>query len=440
VLGTARYAAPEQVSGAALDGAADVYALALVLVEAVTGKVPFAADTTIGTLMARVDHPLPIPEEVGPLAPVLAEAGVPDPGGRVDAAALADGLDSAATQLPAPDPLPLAGPLITGDVEEDADLTQLPASRAPSSNGSTVGESTLPLARGRRRRGWWLLAIAAAIAVIVLLVIAGLSAVRAVTPSHRVPVLSGTEAEAARTLSPFHFHLVVSRAYDDHIPIGGVVKQSPPPGVSLREGKAVSVVLSLGPVPVPVPDLTGATVDQARQRLLGAGLTLGNQTSQSSTTVRAGQVISWTGGPTLPKFSAVDVIVSSGPPVVAVPDVRGKSFADANAALSAVGLGAAEQDVFSDTVPKGQVIGTNPPGGGQVTVGSTVTVTVSKGPDLVPVPDVTGLSVDAATKKLEAAGFTVSGVTGSPDRPVASTSPSAGATVKRGSAVRLATG
>jgi serine/threonine-protein kinase len=91
-------------------------------------------------------------------------------------------------------------------------------------------------------------------------------------------------------------------------------------------------------------------------------------------------------------------------------------------------------------VPKGQVIGTNPPGGGQVTVGSTVAVTVSKGPDLVPVPDVTGMSVEAATKKLETSGFTISGVTGSPDRPVVSTSPSAGAMVKRGSAVRLATG
>src|SRR5580704_10716658 len=71
LLGTARYAAPEVVQGAVLDGRADVYALALVLVEAVTGRVPFATDTTIGTLMGRLHHPLVVPDELGPLGPIL---------------------------------------------------------------------------------------------------------------------------------------------------------------------------------------------------------------------------------------------------------------------------------------------------------------------------------------------------------------------------------
>src|SRR5580698_2107621 len=59
VVGTVRYASPEQARGNSLDGRADVYALALVLTEAVTGNVPFAADTTIATLMARLDRPIP---------------------------------------------------------------------------------------------------------------------------------------------------------------------------------------------------------------------------------------------------------------------------------------------------------------------------------------------------------------------------------------------
>ena len=76
VLGTARYASPEQAQGMALTGKADVYSLALVLVEAVTGQVPFTADTTIGTLMARVDRDLVVGERAGP-APVCARPGRP---------------------------------------------------------------------------------------------------------------------------------------------------------------------------------------------------------------------------------------------------------------------------------------------------------------------------------------------------------------------------
>ncbi|MFM8861338.1 MAG: serine/threonine-protein kinase, partial [Acidimicrobiia bacterium] len=89
VLGTAKYASPEQAQGASLDGSSDVYSLGLVLIEAVTGSVPFTADTTLGTLMARIDRPVPVPDAMGALAPALRAAGAPDPADRPDAAAFA---------------------------------------------------------------------------------------------------------------------------------------------------------------------------------------------------------------------------------------------------------------------------------------------------------------------------------------------------------------
>jgi serine/threonine-protein kinase len=107
--------------------------------------------------------------------------------------------------------------------------------------------------------------------------------------------------------------------------------------------------------------------------------------------------------------------------------------------LQSQGLNAVEDEQFSDSVPKDAIVATNPPAGAQAPTGSAVTVTVSKGPDLVAVPNVRSLSVDAATRELEAQGFTVSGVAGAPDRPVSFTSPAARAVVKRGSAVRLYT-
>lgn len=111
VLGTARYASPEQATGSQLTGRADVYSLALVLIEAVTGEVPFAADTTLGTLMGRVDRPLEVPDALGPLRRVLERAGAPDPADRIDARTMAAGLLAAARGLSRPDPLPLAGAL-----------------------------------------------------------------------------------------------------------------------------------------------------------------------------------------------------------------------------------------------------------------------------------------------------------------------------------------
>ncbi|MGH9029369.1 MAG: serine/threonine-protein kinase, partial [Acidimicrobiales bacterium] len=88
-VGTARYAAPEQALGNVVDGRADVYSLALVLYEAVTGVVPFTADTTISTLMARVGARLPEHEALGVLGPVLDRAASADPDDRLVAAELA---------------------------------------------------------------------------------------------------------------------------------------------------------------------------------------------------------------------------------------------------------------------------------------------------------------------------------------------------------------
>ena len=115
VLGTARYASPELATGEQLTGKADVYSLALVLIEAVTGQVPFTADTTLGTLMARVNKALAVPEALGPLRRVLERAGAADPADRIDARTMAGGLLAAARGLGQPGPLPLAGALPRGD-------------------------------------------------------------------------------------------------------------------------------------------------------------------------------------------------------------------------------------------------------------------------------------------------------------------------------------
>ena len=474
VVGTARYAAPEQARGETLDSKADVYSLTLVLIEATTGRVPFVADTTIGTLMARVGRDIAAPEELGPLGPALAAAGTADPERRVDAAALAWSMDAVAARLPPPAPLPLAAPLVTGATEADIDPTEFPGRTKlfdvaaieddPEARPSVAATRPAVLAdaaptpawepspapaREPAGRGRRLGLRVAAIVFAVLLVLGGAAAAAlvgtgALTPTHPVPVVVNQSEQAARaSLSRLQLKLVVeSRSYSAS-PAGTVLSQRPDHG-RLVEGSTVAVVLSLGPQPVKVPTgLAGLPQDDAATVLQTLGLKVGNVTHATSMTVLAGEVISSNpnSGTLLPGQS-VDLLVSSGKPTATVPALTGPnaaSFSAAQTALQSLGLTAVESDQFSDTVAKGQVIGTQPAGGTTVTVGTQVTVLISKGPDLVAVPNVQGQTVPQATQALNAAGFAVSVNNASSNATVKSTNPPGGTMAKRGSNVTIVT-
>ncbi len=483
-----------------------MYALALVLVEATTGTVPFAADTTLGTLMARIERPVSAPAATGPLAPVIESAGRVDPRARLDAAGLARALDAIAAAMPPPAPLPLASPFLTGLFERDASPTEVPgrprlfdqadvaefdvaefdvdeaapeaATRPGRPNGATstqrtaspdgpaamaapaqadTGDSTHASALGAtpepapppRRRRRWLRRLA--ILVVVLLLAAGgtaaaLAATGSLRPTHPVPNLArATRSQADGALTRLHLHLAtLPSVYSPTIVAGSVVTQRPAPGVRVKEGSTVSVVLSRGPQPVNVPNLHGLTVGQATAVLTNVGLKLNPPASAYDMTVPINEIISSkpAGGTLLPG-QAVTVTVSAGKPFVSVPTLSGPSaqtFAAAKAALAQVGLGAVETDAFSNAVPKLQVMSTNPPAGTRQRVGTVITVVISKGPDLVPVPTVQGDSVTGAAQMLTSYGFSVSGVTGNPTAQVTGTDPQAGALLLRGSSVQIVTG
>jgi serine/threonine-protein kinase len=273
--------------------------------------------------------------------------------------------------------------------------------------------------------------------------VGGLFAAGVWTPSHPVPNLIGaTQGSAEQRLKPLHLHLwVTGSVYDSRAQAGTIITQVPARG-RLTEGGSIAVTLSRGPQPVAVPNLQGLTVGEATALLHRIGLQA-TVSHTSSVTAPAGTVINSTPnqGALLPG-RAVTLIVSTGKPIVTVPALSGPSgvsFAAARAALNALGLSAVEQDQYSDSVARGGVIGTNPAGGTPITVGSPVTVVVSKGPHLVAVPYVTGESVGAASQALAAAGFQVSGVTGNPIATVTSTAPAGGTLAHFGTAVQIIT-
>ncbi len=119
LTGTALYASPEQARGHQVDGRSDVYSLALVLCEAVTGQVPFQADTATSSLMARIHGDLVPPSELGRLAGPVGMAGRLDPEERPSAGELEVALMAAADDMPSPAPLPLVGALPAGSSLEE---------------------------------------------------------------------------------------------------------------------------------------------------------------------------------------------------------------------------------------------------------------------------------------------------------------------------------
>jgi serine/threonine-protein kinase len=469
VLGTARYASPEQAQGRNLDGRSDVYSLALVLVELITGQVPFAADTSAATLLARLDRPLEPPVEVGPLTAALAAAGRTERDERVDAAGFARLLKAAARQLDPPRPLPIValhvedvrrdvGPLVDPtaplppyDVDGDGKAPEISAAtaagrevppRAEALDPSVARPAALPAppAAGvdhrRRRTGLVVL-------LVVLLALAGLAAAAAVVQPWRpvvdVPVVVGlSREEAAARLEAADLRLSEGdRARSESVEVGKVLASRP---ARQRKGRDVTVTLSDGPEPRLVPAVVGRPAEQVKVELEGQGLKLVLKPVDSDT-VPSGTALAVdpAAGGRVPRGGTVTLSVSAGPPARPVPTVAGKTYDEAVSALKALALSVTRIDAFDDKVPAGVVIATNPSAGASVRPGLAVAVTVSKGPDVVTVPATTGQDPVAAKQKVTGAGLQVTATFGPPDGKVFSSQPVAGAKVKRGTAVALYT-
>ncbi len=480
LVGTVRYAAPEQADGHSLDGRADLYSLSLVLCEAVTGEVPLTGETPLATLTARADRPLEAPVELGALGVVVERAGSPHPVERyADAAAMSQALDAAGTMLPEAEPVPLAGLGVDLDEPEPTELARRrpahtsdpadpdsadPARRAGAdpppagaaaagATGIATGADTLTdtsgagggesggsrrvapaRAPGSRRLVPWVLAVLVSGAMFA----AAYAWNQASTPVVHAPNLVGQSEEAASaTLSESGLLVRHVRQVQAGDPAGTVVDQDPEAGSSLERGGEVTLVVSTGPEPVALPAVDGRPEQEAVQALRDSGFEVTVERRFHGEVPPDAVISQEPSDAEAPPGSVVRLVVSDGPEPVVVPNLVGEEAGAARAALEELGFTVVAAEEYSDSVEKGKVIRHDPVTGAEAVPGSEVTLIVSQGPDRVLIPDVRGLTIEEATREVESVGLEVDVVGYSPGALVKRQDPEGDLMLERGRTVTL---
>lgn len=435
VLGTVSYLAPEQIEqpGAA-DARVDVYACGVVLYEMLTGDKPHDGDSPAVVLYKHLHEDVPPPSAIAPglayeLDELVASATARNPDIRpYDAVALlAQARDTraalSAEQLDAVPPQALTAQHSNADdrtsvipralnIQRPLPVNEDEPEREAVFNRTSRLESPPPPPRRRSRtsrapRGP-LVVVAAVLLALGLGV--GIWYINSGQFTEVPPLLSKTEAQARDRLEDSGLDVgKVERAFSDTVKRGTVISTDPDTGARIRHNDSVSLVISLGPQTVKVPDLQGYPLDKAKSELKESGLEPGRVIREFNDDVTRGSVISSTPGTgtKVRSGAAIELTVSKGSPVD-VPDVTGSTPADARAELEEAGLKVkiAPARVNSE-FDAGQVAQQSPTQGKQAAEGDTVTLTLSKGPEMIEVPDVVGDSVDDATTALESAGFQV---------------------------------
>ena len=401
VMGSVHYTSPEQARGGYSDEKSDIYSLGITMFEMLTGRVPFNGETTVAIAIKHIQEELPCPRDFVPEIPVSVEAIVmkccqksPDRRYQSTQELIADlkqSLMNPDDDFVVQNDLDMEGGtrMITDD-----DIEQI--KRRTAGRGEyTAREDTMRLRSeaeaeygedgeeeedeeveddgdeydynpGMERMTTMLTIIGGVIICLIVVVLA-------------VNVFRNMDRGDTGNNGP-------------------VASDSPSPSADAAET-------------VPMPDIVGRTVEDARNDLTRLGLKSEVEYEESET-VDAGVVIRANAdkGSEIAKGSTVTLTASAGSKGIEVPSVTGSSYRDAESGLTAQGFAVTKEEGYSNDVPEGYVIAQVPDAGTMVSRGTNVTVTVSIGRGRVRVPMLLGKSEEEGTFEAIEAGLEITNV------------------------------
>jgi beta-lactam-binding protein with PASTA domain len=406
IIGTAQYLSPEQARGAPVDQTSDLYSTGIVLFELLTGQVPFTGDSPVEIAMKHLAEIPPAPSEIRPDVPddldlVVLRALAKEPADRYQSAAAMDAdLETVAR-----------GGRVAAETAEAATIVLAGGGAIDATAATQISRRPPPPQYEPPKRGrplWpWLVGAGVALALLLLGFFLYDSIQRKLEGSETVavPYVVGIpQANAENLITEKGLVPQVHRVSSADVEEGVVIQQSPTEGTKVDKETVVRIDVSSGKPEVQIPSVVGQTQTDAVAELTRAGLDVqvvevNSDRDQGTVTAQSPAA-----GLTVVEGTRVRINVSKGPKPVTVPSVVGLPYDQAASELQSSGFGVSRIDEDSDQAA-GIVTEQTPSGGSEGSKGSTVTLTVSKGPSTSAVPDVTSQDYAIAQTTLDNAGF-----------------------------------
>ena len=416
LLGTIAYLSPELLTRGVADERSDIYAAGIMLFEMLTGEQPFQGEQPMQVAYQHANDQVPLPSALNDQVPESLDLLVRwsterQPENRpADATQMLKRLHSIEKEIRGENAnLSTQQTMVMPATPKPAGVEETRVIPRKNLTGESPVASLALLSKRRKRRGIFVL-----VGIIVVAALAGgLGWYFGAGPGAlaSVPRTAGMSPEQATSLLTAQgFTTNSTDVYSIDIPQGMVVDTKPAGGSQAQRGSTITLQISLGPKIIQVPVFAGLSQADATSLAKKTGFVLASVVQKFSSDVAKGTVIQAVDKAgaalpaTFPEGGSVTLVVSAGP----LPDVTNLPQAAAFTALQGVGLKpVASAEEFSDTVEKGNAIRIDVPADG-LSPGDSANVVISKGPDLVEVPNLVTLTIADALAKLTELGFDAS--------------------------------